>query len=53
MQVNEHNTAFRVWGMFDGERFDRNFPSVTAWRAWRRCNEVRYEIEVYGMKSVN
>lgn len=49
----EQNTAFRVWGMFAGERFDREFPSVAAWRAWRRCNETRYEIEVYGMKSVN
>lgn len=53
MQTNEHNTPFRVWGMFAGERFDREFPSIAAWRAWRRINERRYEIEVYGMKSVN
>lgn len=43
---------FRVWGIFDGEQFDRTFPSVECWRAWRRFNERRYEIEVRGMASV-
>ena len=42
---------FRVWGVFDGEVFDRTWPSAAAWSAWRRCNERRYPIEVRGMAS--
>ncbi len=43
---------FRVWGVFGGEQFDKVFPSVTCWNAWKRLNERRYEIEVLGMASV-
>lgn len=43
--------GFRVWGIFGGEQFDTVFPSAAAWRAWRRLNERRYEVEVLGMKS--
>ncbi len=43
---------FRVWGIFDGEAFDKTFPSAECWRVWRRLNERRYEIEVRGMASV-
>ncbi|MBB3445482.1 hypothetical protein FHT93_005361 [Rhizobium sp. BK379] len=43
--------AFRVWGTMAAEVFDKLFPSVECWRAWRRLNERRYPIEVFGMKS--
>lgn len=43
---------FRVWGVFGNEQFDKTFPSVACWKAWRRLNERRYEIEVIGMASV-
>ncbi|MBB3976137.1 hypothetical protein GGQ64_001324 [Rhizobium azooxidifex] len=44
--------GFRVWGVFDGEVFDRTWPTAAAWSAWRRLNERRYQIEVRGMASV-
>lgn len=43
---------FRVWGMVDGEAFDRVFPSVTCWQAWKRLVQRRYEVDVQGMASV-
>lgn len=43
--------GFRVWGVFDGEVFDRTWPTAAAWSAWRRLNERRYQIEVRGMAS--
>lgn len=43
---------FRVWGLFNGDAFDREFPSVRCWQAWKRLNERRYEIQVQGMASV-
>lgn len=49
--VTEAKQAFRVWGTMAAEAFDRTFPSVECWRAWRRLNERRYPIEVFGMKS--
>lgn len=52
MQIQvEAKQTFRVWGVFDGKPFDRNFPSAAAWRVWRSLNERRYGIEVLGMKS--
>jgi len=47
----QSQVGFHVWGMFGNELFDRVFPSAAAWKAWRRINERRYEIEVFGMKS--
>jgi hypothetical protein len=49
--TTETKPKFRVWGVFDGEVFDRTFPTATAWSAWRRINERRYQIEVFGMAS--
>jgi hypothetical protein len=43
--------GFRVWGVYDGEVFDRVWPTAAAWSAWRRLSERRYQIEVYGMVS--
>lgn len=51
-QHTETKLGFRVWGVFDGEVFDRIWPTATAWSAWRRLNERRYQIEVRGMASV-
>jgi len=48
----ETKLGFRVWGVFDGEIFDRTWPTANAWSAWRRCNERRYSIEIRGMASV-
>lgn len=50
-ETTETKPKFRVWGVFDGEVFDRTFPTATAWSAWRRINERRYQIEVLGMAS--
>jgi|GEM_PF-3580885 len=47
----QSKVGFHVWGIFGNELFDRVFPSAAAWKAWRRINERRYEIEVFGMKS--
>ena len=43
--------GFKVWGKIAGDMFERVFPTVAAWKAWRRLNERRYEIEVFGMQS--
>ncbi|GAA5666963.1 hypothetical protein Brsp07_05486 [Brucella sp. NBRC 14130] len=43
--------GFKVWGKIAGDAFEKVFPTVAAWKAWRRLNERRYEIEVFGMKS--
>jgi len=47
----QSTVGFRVWGMKADEAFNQVFPSVSAWKAWRRLNERRYEVEVHGMKS--
>lgn len=46
---NTSADALTVWGLIDGEAFKRTFPSVRAWRAWRKMQRV--EIEVRGMQS--
>ncbi|GAA5657099.1 hypothetical protein Brsp06_03473 [Brucella sp. NBRC 13694] len=47
----QSQVGFKVWGKIAGDVFEKVFPTVTAWQAWRRLNERRYEIEVHGMKS--
>lgn len=42
---------FRVKGTLDGVAFDRTFPTVAAWRSWKRLQ--RAEIEVRSMGSEN